>query len=117
MSEEVRTITVKGIELREDQGDGTRIEGIAVPFGQRIGLWRGAAEEFAPDCDFGDTTRTKLSRDHGRLIGKITNATREADGLHITARIAEVPAPAWSSRQSAKVATPSATSPERTSTR
>lgn len=44
MSEEVRTITVKGIELREDQGDGTRIEGIAVPFGQRIGLWRGAAE-------------------------------------------------------------------------
>ena len=38
MSEEVRTITVKGIELREDQGDGTRIEGIAVPFGQRIGL-------------------------------------------------------------------------------
>lgn len=41
MSEEVRTITVKGIELREDQGDGTRIEGIAVPFGQRIGLWRG----------------------------------------------------------------------------
>ena len=43
MSEEVRTITVKGIELREDQGDGTRIEGIAVPFGQRIGLWRGDA--------------------------------------------------------------------------
>lgn len=89
MSEEVRTITVKGIELREDQGDGTRIEGIAVPFGQRIGLWRGAAEEFAPDCDFGDTTRTKLSRDHGRLIGKVTNATREADGLHITASISD----------------------------
>lgn len=89
MSEEARTITVKGIELREDQGDGTRIEGIAVPFGQRIGLWRGAAEEFAPDCDFGDTTRTKLSRDHGRLIGKVTNATREADGLHITASISD----------------------------
>jgi len=89
MSEEARTITVKGIELREDTGDGTRIEGIAVPFGQRIGLWRGAAEEFAPDCDFGDTTRTKLSRDHGRLIGKVTNTTREADGLHITASISD----------------------------
>ena len=89
MSEEARTITVKGIELREDMGDGTRIEGIAVPFGQRIGLWRGAAEEFAPDCDFGDTTRTKLSRDHGRLIGKVTNTTREADGLHITASISD----------------------------
>ena len=89
MSTEKRTITMRGIELREDQGDGTRIEGIAVPFGQRIGLWPGTAEEFAPDCDFGDTTRTKLSRDHGRLIGKITNATREADGLHITAAISD----------------------------
>lgn len=86
---ETRTITVKGIELREDAGDGTHIEGIAVPFGQRIDLWRGAAEEFAPDCDFGDTTRTKLSRDHGRLIGKVTAATREADGLHITAAISD----------------------------
>ena len=89
MSTEKRTITMRGIELRETEGDGTSIEGIAVPFGQRIGLWPGTAEEFAPDCDFGDTTRTKLSRDHGRLIGKITNATREADGLHITAAISD----------------------------
>ena len=89
MSEERRTITMKGIQLREDTGDGTSIEGIAVPFNQRIGLWTGCAEEFAPDCDFGDTTRTKLSRDHGRLIGRVTNVSRETDGLHITASISD----------------------------
>ena len=88
---DTRSITVHGIHLRDasDTGDGTLLEGIAVPFGERYDLWDGYGEVFDPDCDFGDTRRVKLSRDHGRLIGAVTRTESLPDGLHITARISD----------------------------
>lgn len=84
-----RRISVDGIELREDtEGDGLTLAGIAVPFGVEYELCYGYREVIDPTCDFGDRT-VKLAREHGELIGRVTEQTREADGLHITAKIAD----------------------------
>lgn len=84
-----RRISVDGIELREDtEGDGLTLAGIAVPFGVEYELCDGYREVIDPTCEFGSRT-VKLAREHGELIGRVTQQDREADGLHITARIAD----------------------------
>lgn len=84
-----RRIAVDGITLREQaDGDGLTLAGIAVPFNTEYELFDGCREVIDPDCDFGERN-VKLAREHGELIGRITEQTREPDGLHITARIAD----------------------------
>ena len=86
-----RRISVDGITLREQaDGDGLTLAGIAVPFNTEYELFDGYREVIDPDCDFGERN-VKLAREHGELIGRITEQTREPDGLHITARIADTP--------------------------
>lgn len=78
---QARTITCDRLEIRSDEnGDGTLLEGVAVPFNQRYDLFAGYAEVIDPDCDFGERT-VKISRDHGELIGKVTDITRNDTGL------------------------------------
>ena len=88
---QTRRIAVDGITLREQaDGDGLTLSGIAVPFNTEYELFDGYREVIDPDCDFGERN-VKLAREHGELIGRITEQTREPDGLHITARIADTP--------------------------
>lgn len=88
---EARTLNVTGLRLRDtnDTGDGMTLEGVAVPFNQRYALWCDYAEIIDPDCDFGDRRTVKVSREHGELIGKLTDMRREADGLHVVAKLAD----------------------------
>lgn len=83
-----RTLDVHGIELREEDGDGLTLSGVAVPFDREYELFDGYREVIDPDCDFG-TREVKLAREHGALIGRIVEQTRDAGGLRITARIAD----------------------------
>ncbi|RYQ16983.1 HK97 family phage prohead protease [Bifidobacterium pseudolongum] len=86
---QTRHIDIAGIQLRDTQdGDGLTLTGIAVPFGRELDMWPGTAEVIDDDCDFG-ARDVKLAREHGALIGRVTEQKREADGLHITARIAD----------------------------
>lgn len=88
---QTRRIAVDGITLREQaDGAGLTLAGIAVPFNTEYELFDGYREVIDPDCDFGERN-VKLAREHGELIGRITEQTREPDGLHITARIADTP--------------------------
>lgn len=88
---ETRTLNVTGLQLRDagESGDGMTLEGVAVPFNQRYALWCDHAEIIDPDCDFGDRRTVKVSREHGELIGKLTDMRREADGLHVVAKLAD----------------------------
>ena len=82
-------IGLKGMCLRAaDDGDGSTLEGVAVPFGQVIDTWDGG-ETFDASCVFDGVESAKLCYQHGELIGRITNADSRADGLHITARISD----------------------------
>lgn len=86
---QTRRIDVDGIELRDtEDGAGLTLSGVAVPFGREYAMFDDYSEVIDPDCDFGSRD-VKLSREHGALIGRITEQKREADGLHITARIAD----------------------------
>ncbi len=88
---EARTLNVTGLRLRDtgDTGDGMTLEGVAVPFNQRYALFSDYAEIIDPDCDFGSRKTVKVSREHGDLIGKLTDMRREGDGLHIVAKLAD----------------------------
>lgn len=88
---ETRTLNVTGLRLRDtgDTGDGMTLEGVAVPFNQRYALWCDYAEIIDPDCDFGSRKTVKVSREHGDLIGKLTDMRRGEDGLHIVAKLAD----------------------------
>ena len=88
---ETRTLNVTGLQLRDagESGDGMTLEGVAVPFNQRYALWCDYAEIIDPDCDFGARRTVKVSREHGELIGKLTDMRREADGLHVVAKLAD----------------------------
>lgn len=88
---EARTLNVTGLQLRDtnDTGDGMTLEGVAVPFNQRYALFSDYAEVIDPDCDFGTRKTVKVSREHGDLIGKLTDMRREADGLHVVAKLAD----------------------------
>lgn len=88
---EARTLNVTGLRLRDtgDTGDGMTLEGVAVPFNQRYAIFSDYAEIIDPDCDFGSRKTVKVSREHGDLIGKLTDMRREGDGLHIVARLAD----------------------------
>lgn len=88
---EVRTLNVTGLRLRDtnDTGDGMTLEGVAVPFNQRYALFSDYAEVIDPDCDFGTRKTVKVSREHGDLIGKLTDMRSEADGLHVVAKLAD----------------------------
>ena len=88
---EARTLNVTGLRLRDtnDTGDGMTLEGVAVPFCQRYALFGDYAEVIDPDCDFGTRKTVKVSREHGDLIGKLTDMRSEADGLHIVAKLAD----------------------------
>lgn len=88
---ETRTLNVTGLRLRDtnDTGDGMTLEGVAVPFNQRYALFSDYAEVIDPDCDFGTRKTVKVSREHGDLIGKLTDMRREADGLHVVAKLAD----------------------------
>ncbi|WEV47016.1 HK97 family phage prohead protease [Bifidobacterium sp. ESL0690] len=87
---ERRTLDMRGIQVRDaKEGDGTEITGIAVPFNTRYQMWSDYAEVFDPDTDFGDRNTVKVSRSHGELVGKVTAMSREADGLHITAKLSD----------------------------
>lgn len=87
---EARTLNVTGLRLRDtnDTGDGMTLEGVAVPFNQRYALFSDYAEVIDPDCDFGTRKTVKVSREHGDLIGKLTDMRSEADGLHVVAKLA-----------------------------
>lgn len=86
---QARTITCDRLEIRSDEnGDGTLLEGVAVPFNQRYDLFAGYAEVIDPDCDFGGRT-VKISRDHGELIGKVIDITRNDTGLMIRAKLSD----------------------------
>lgn len=88
---EARTLNVTGLRLHDtnDTGDGMTLEGVAVPFSQRYALFGDYAEVIDPDCDFGTRKTVKVSREHGDLIGKLTDMRSEADGLHIVAKLAD----------------------------
>lgn len=88
---ETRTLNVTGLRLRDtnDTGDGMTLEGVAVPFNQRYALFSDYAEVIDPDCDFGTRKTVKVSREHGDLIGKLTDMRSEADGLHVVAKLAD----------------------------
>ena len=80
---------LRGIQVRDaEDGDGSILTGIAVPFNTRYALWGDYAEVFDPDTDFGSRDSVKISRQHGELIGRVTSMDAEADGLHITAKLA-----------------------------
>jgi len=82
-------IGFKGVCLRAaEEGDGRTLEGVAVPYGSVISTWDGA-ETFDADCVFDDTDTAKLCYQHGELIGRITGAHPQEDGLHITAHISD----------------------------
>lgn len=82
-------IGLKGVCLRAaEDGDGRTLEGVAVPFGQVIDTWNGA-ETFDSSCVFDGVDTAKLCYQHGELIGRITDADSQSDGLHITARISD----------------------------
>lgn len=85
---EQRQLTVKGLQVRAAgaEGDGTEIEGMAVPFNTRYTLFPDYAEVIDADCDFGSRD-VKISDSHGQLIGKVTGRTVGDDGLHITAKL------------------------------
>lgn len=84
-----REIGLKGVCLRAaEEGDGRTLEGVAVPYGQVIDTWDGA-ETFDSSCVFDGVENAKLCYQHGELIGRITDADSQADGLHITARISD----------------------------
>ena len=52
---ERRTLDVRGIQVRDaEDGDGSILTGIAVPFNTRYALWGDYAEVFDPDTDFGE---------------------------------------------------------------
>ena len=86
---ERRMLDVRGIQVRDaEDGDGSILTGIAVPFNTRYALWGDYAEVFDPDTDFGSRDSVKISRQHGELIGRVTSMDAEADGLHITAKLA-----------------------------
>lgn len=59
-----------------------------MPFGQVIDTWNGA-ETFDSSCVFDGVDTAKLCYQHGELIGRITDADSQSDGLHITARISD----------------------------
>lgn len=88
---EARTLNVTGLRLRDTvaTGDGMTLEGVAVPFNQRYALFSDYAEVIDPDCDFGTRKTVKVSREHGDLIGKLTDMRSEADGLHVVAKLAD----------------------------
>lgn len=88
---EARTLNVTGLRLRDtnDTGGGMTLEGVAVPFNQRYALFSDYAEVIDPDCDFGTRKTVKVSREHGDLIGKLTDMRSEADGLHVVAKLAD----------------------------
>ena len=88
---EARTLNVTGLRLRDtgDTCDGMTLEGVAVPFNQRYALFSDYAEVIDPDCDFGTRKTVKVSREHGDLIGKLTDMRSEADGLHVVAKLAD----------------------------
>lgn len=88
---EARTLNFTGLRLRDtnDTGDGMTLEGVAVPFNQRYALFSDYAEVIDPDCDFGTRKTVKVSREHGDLIGKLTDMRSEADGLHVVAKLAD----------------------------
>lgn len=89
LMQERRLDAIAGIQLRGGtEGDGLTLEGIAVPFGTEYAITDRLSEVIDPDCDFGDRT-VKVSREHGDLIGRITGMSREADGLHVTARLSD----------------------------
>lgn len=98
---EARTLNVTGLRLRDtnDTGDGMTLEGVAVPFNQRYALFSDYAEVIDPDCDFGTRKTVKVSREHGDLIGKLTDMRSEADGLHVVAKLADTE----SGREAAKL--------------
>lgn len=82
-------IGFKGVCLRAaEEGDGRTLGGVAVPYGSVISTWDGA-ETFDADCVFDDTDTAKLCYQHGELIGRITGAQSQEDGLHITAHISD----------------------------
>ena len=82
-------IGFKGVCLRAaEEGDGRTLGGVAVPYGSVISTWDGA-ETFDADCVFDDTDTAKLCYQHGELIGRITGAQPQEDGLHITAHISD----------------------------
>ncbi|MFT8787211.1 MAG: HK97 family phage prohead protease [Bifidobacterium psychraerophilum] len=86
---EARQLTIKGLQMRDTgdlTGDGTELEGIAVPFNTRYKLFSDYAEVIDADCDFGSRD-VKISDSHGQLIGKVTSRTIQDDGLHITAKL------------------------------
>lgn len=87
---ESRQLCVQGLQLREteNKGDGTQLEGVAVPFNKRYKLFADYAEVFDPDCDFG-TRNVKISDSHGQLIGRVTSMESQEDGLHITAKLSD----------------------------
>lgn len=91
---EARTLNVTGLRLRDtgdtcDTGGGMTLEGVAVPFNQRYALFSDYAEVIDPDCDFGTRKTVKVSREHGDLIGKLTDMRSEADGLHVVAKLSD----------------------------
>ena len=60
---ERRTLDVRGIQVRDaEDGDGSILTGIAVPFNTRYVLWGDYAEVFDPDTDFGSRDSVKISR-------------------------------------------------------
>lgn len=86
---QARTITGRGLEVRDAQdGDGSVLEGVAVPFNERYDLFPGYSEIVDPDCDFGSRS-VKLSRDHGELIGRVTDMWRGERGLMIRAKLSD----------------------------
>lgn len=88
---EARTLNVTGLRLRDtgDTAAAMTLEGVAVPFNQRYALFSDYAEVIDPDCDFGTRKTVKVSREHGDLIGKLTDMRSEADGLHVVAKLAD----------------------------
>ncbi|MDN6424878.1 MAG: hypothetical protein L0J71_03625, partial [Bifidobacterium crudilactis] len=66
---EARQLTIKGLQMRgtgDNTGDGTELEGIAVPFNTRYKLFSDYAEVIDADCDFGSRD-VKISDSHGQL--------------------------------------------------
>jgi HK97 family phage prohead protease len=83
-------IGLKGIQLRSaETEEGHTIEGLAVPFDNVIDTFWDGSETFDRDCVFDDVETAKLCYQHDQLIGSITRAETQDDGLHITARIAD----------------------------
>ena len=82
-------IGLRGMCLRAaEEGDGRTLEGVAVPYDSIISTWDGA-ETFDPDCVFDESESAKLCYQHGELIGRITGAQPQEDGLHITAHTSD----------------------------